>query len=876
MLKKLGDRIFKGFCHPDYYPDIKGDLEELYLEQKSSNKMVSDSRYLLEVVRLMRPGLMRPLFKNSKFKRTDMLYNYFKISLRNLGKHKVFTGINVIGLAFGLTAFLLINEYIRFERSYDQFFTDSDQLYRLTTDQVIDSVLGTRDAMSFHPSGKVLVEEFPEIVDYTTSCPFVSLITRHNDRVVNEENIIAADSNFLKIFDYKVLAGDRETMLDEPYSLVLTKSKAEAYFGDENPVGQSIQALGSFQRQFKVTGVIQDVPENTHYKYDLLMSLKSIQERLDDDAWSGYNYYTFLKILPSANIDELQAKVAPLSKKYLGEDSKLVFNIQPVESIHLYSDFTYEPEIHGSARSVDFMVVISVFIIIIAWVNYVNLSTARAVDRAKEVGLRKVIGAHKSQLINQFMFESLLVNFMGALLALFMAEILLPYFNQLIGKDIAVSVWNNIPFLKNLAIFFLIGTLISGIYPALVLSRFQPVTVLRGKFRNSKGGVMLRKGLVVVQFSASLVLIASTFIVTRQVQYMLSTDLGIDIDYVVGFSNPSYDSEREEEMTEKFKTFKDQLKSNPAISAVGMTSNLPGGGSSDINSSSGGVRIVGVTDRLDGTVYMQGNDPGFMETVGHELIYGRNFHENREVDSASLIVNEAFLRRLGIQDLESMLNEKVQFGRDPENRKWTIIGIVEDYHRTSLKSSVEPTVYWNWQRPGNTVVKLDPKNYEVGLEHIQATWESIFPGSPYSYIFLDERFERLYTEDKRFGKVFGTFSILAILVAVLGLFGLSAFMAMQRSKEVGVRKVLGASISGIVGLFFKDYLVLIIVSAVLGIPLTYFAMNAWLDNYANRIDFPWFLSILSIVIVGLLAFLTVGYQVMKVANMNPSKTLRYE
>ena len=804
-----------------------------------------------------------------------MIKNYFKISIRNLMKHRVFTAINVTGLAFGLTAFLLIGQYISFERSYDRQFTNSDEIYRLTTDQIVEGNLGTRDAMSFHPSGKVLKEELPEVLNYTTTRLTGNLVIRHGDRVIQEDNVCAADSNYFKLFDYEILAGNPETMLNEPNSLVLNESKAKAYFGDENPVGKSLFALGGRQRPFEVTGVIKDIPENTHLKYDMLMSLKSMQNRLDRDAWSGYNYYTYLQLQPGADIQALENKMPDLSRKYLGEETTLIFNLQPMVDIHLYSDFTYEPEIHGSADSVDFMVVISIFILIIAWVNYINLSTSRAIDRAKEVGLRKVIGAHKRQLMGQFLFESLLVNLFGAILAIGLSELFLPYFNQLLGKEITTHVWSNREFLTNLFMFFVIGTIVSGFYPAVVLSNFKPVVVLRGKFRNSKRGVLLRKGLVVFQFAASLALIASTFVVNKQVNYMLNKDLGIDIDYVVGFTNPSYSGEQEDEMREKFRLFKDELVAHSAILKAGMTSNLPGGGSSDINSMSGGVRLVGITERVQGTVYTQYNDELFIPTVKQEILFGRNF-DTRASDSSAVILNEAMVEKLGIANPEEVLNQKIQFGRDPENNKINVIGIVKNFQRSSMKNKVEPTCYFYYDQPGNSVVKLEQSNYKAGIAHLEETWRAFFPDAPLEFNFLDERFEKLYTEDKRFGDVFGTFSVLALVVAVLGLFGLSAFMAMQRTKEVGVRKVLGASTNQIFTIFFKDFLILIGISALLGLPLVYFSMTGWLEGYAHRIDFPWILSLTSVVIVTAFALITVGYQTFRVAIMNPSKTLKYE
>lgn len=876
MIKRLADKLFRWFCDPMFYPDIKGDLEELHhLNSKQYSEKYANRKFLKEVILLVRPAIIKTLSKNSIIYNA-MLRNYFKISIRNLLNHKAYSAINIIGLAIGLAAFLMISQYIRFERSYDKHLSNSDMLYRLTTDLIDGGVIKTRDAMSFHPSGQVLVDEMPEVLNYTTTNQLSEIVIRQNDEVRFEKRALAADSNFLKIFDYKILAGNLASTLNDPYNIVLTESKAKAYFGDGAAVGQSLELLGDFNRRFNVTAVIEDVPENTHYKFDILISLKSIQRRLDDDGWNGFNYYTYLKIDRQADMASLRSKLPTLSRKYIGEDSKLTFNLQPVEVIHLESNFTYEPEIHGSADAVNFLVIIAIFVLIIAWVNYINLSTARAIDRAKEVGLRKVIGAQKRQLIIQFMFESLIINFIGALIALVIAELSLPFFNQLIDKEIADHVWNDVTFLRTLTIFFLAGTIVTGSYPAFVLSKFTPVVVLKGKFRNSKDGVILRKGLVILQFTVSLVMIAGTLIVSKQMNYMRSKDKGFDINQTIGFRNPSAAQDEREASREKLLSFYDVLRSQSSIQAVGSTSNMPGGGSSDINSSSGGVKIVGLTDVLQATTYIQAFDQEFIKTMGMEILEGRTFNHDFAQDTAAIIVNTAFLDRFGISDYESILDEKIQFGLDPENRKRTIVGVLKNFNRTSLKSNIEPSCYLMNPASRYSVVKLNTSNSKEAIDQLDETWRRFFPNAPLDLVFLDQRFEQLYKEEKRFGSVFGSFSILAICVAMLGLFGLSSFMAIQRTKEVGVRKVLGASVVQIIGIFYKDFVALFGISSLVGIPSVYFVMNGWLGDYAYRIDFPWLLTFSALLLVVVFALVTVGLQTRKVAILNPAKSLKYE
>ena len=875
MIKRLADRFFRWFCHPDYFDEIQGDLEEMYQRGERQGERSAQWKYLFRVLGLFRPSLMRS-FSHYTLTNPAMFRSYLTISTRTLLRQKLFTTINILGLAIGLASFLLISEYVRFEESYDRFFTNADRIYRLSTVQRVNGEVGVKDAMTYHPAPKVLKDELPEVKEATVTYKFEELILRQNESVIQEKQAIAADSNFFKVFDYRIVQGSPETMLTKPYSLVLTESKAAFYFGDQDPLGQTIEVLGEFNRSFKVTGVIQDVPENTHYKFDMLVSDGSIRGQVENDGWNGFNYYAFVRLDPRAKSASIDDKLTALSKKHLGDETSLFFTLYPVTDIHLKSDYTYEAEAPGSERAVVFLRVISLFILLIAWVNYVNLSTARAVNRAKEVGLRKVVGAVKGQLIGQFLLEALLVNLVAALLALLVSELLLPYFNQLVGKVITSHVWNHPPFLRGLLIFFLLGTFVSGFYPALVLSGFRPVAVLKGKFRNSRSGTRLRKGLVVVQFAASVILIAATFIVFRQVQFMQGKDLGINVKYVVGFRMPSVENEQREANQIKMESFGEVLRAHTAIETVGGTSNLPGGDGADINSNVGAVRIVGLTDRLEGTTYAQLNDEYFLDAVGMQLLAGRNFDRNRVADSSVIMVNQAFFKRFNITDAESVVDKQVQFGKDQTNRKFNIIGVVKDFNRTSLKSTVEPTLYLPDYTPDNMVIKLRPEQYQQGLAYLQETWAEFFPNAPLEYSFLDDRFAALYEQDRRFGEIFGTFSGLAIFIAMLGLFGLSSFMAVQRTAEVGVRKVLGATVSSIVGIFYKDFLVLLGIAGLISLPVVYYGMNGWLQSYAYRIDFPWLLAGAALLIVVVFALLTVGYQVYKVAILDPAKTLRHE
>ncbi|MGB3466669.1 MAG: FtsX-like permease family protein [Cyclobacteriaceae bacterium] len=879
MMKRWADRLFRWYCHPDYYPDIKGDLEELYDRHVESGVKSPELKYVMDVLMLFRLSLIRPVLTNSIIN-TAMILNYLKVSMRNLLRHKVYASINIIGLAIGLSGFLLISQYVSFENSYDRFFDNPDQLYRISTIELAEGGVQVKDAMTSYSTGEVLENEIPEIVSHTVTKKISEVILRNGNVVFKENATISADSAFLDHFTYKVIHGDKDALFSDPLSVVLTESKAKTYFGDVNPVGKTLRLLSPMKASLNVTGVIEDVPPNTHYNFDIMISDKSLAEMNDYKNWNYTNYYVYVKVRPDADMAQLDEKINVQVKKIYGDDTTDRWDINAVKDIYLTSDYTYEPQIQGNAKTVGFLRIISLLILAIAMINYINLSTARAVDRAKEVGLRKVVGAYKYQLIIQFLFESFLVNLLGAFLALVLSELLLDYFNQLVGKQLVENIWNNGPFLIKLVLFVSVGTIISGIYPAIVLSGYKPVTVLKGKYSHSKSGILLRKALVITQFSASLVLIAATLVVFRQVNFMKHKDMGIDIDHVLTVSVPRSGANTQEEYdvyVKKFNSLKNEFKNFSAITSIGGTSCLPGSENSEISSTTNKMMIVGMSDPYQATTYLQWIDEGFIETMDLDMIAGRGFEKSRGSDSSAILVNESFLSRMSIKDISEVVGKKLKMGDDDDDPDFfNIIGVVSDFNRTSLKSSVEPTLYLPNYNARDLVIKVQPGQYSESVDFLESKWDDYFPGSPFIYSFIDEKYALLYDQDERFGNVFAVFSGFAILVAMMGLFGLVSFMAVQRTKEVGIRKVLGASIGNIIAIFYRDFIILLLLSAVIGIPAVYLSMSSWLDNYAYRIDFPWLLALLSLLVISVFALVTVGYQTYKVAILDPSKTLKYE
>jgi len=809
-----------------------------------------------------------------------MIRNFVKIAFRSLLKNKAFTLINIFGLFIGLTAFLLIYAYVSFEQGYDQHHQDAERIYRVTTWNIADGVGTNKDAMSFSPMGSAMMDDIAGVEQYTTTMKlYESLIFKVGDELVNENDVIAADERFFDIFSYKLTNGE-ENPFKDPNSLVLTKSAAMRLFGHGNPVGETMEVRGIHAGTFKITGVMDDPPGNTHYKFKVLMSFKTIEDRAQEDGWRGFNFYTYVKLSKGTTREQVLAQLPAIKDKFLPPELTLGFFLQPLTDIHLEAGYTYEAEPSGNARTVGFLLVIALFIIVIAWVNYINLSTAKAMDRAKEVGLRKVVGAGKFQLIVQFLLESLFINLFAAILALTALQLLGPVYNNLLGKDLTQAVWTSGSLVQLLLGITVVGSLLSGFYPAMVLSSFKPITALKGKLRDSSGGILLRKGLVVFQFVASLILIAGTTIVYMQIDYMKSRDLGVDIDHAITLRMPPHDPEQRDEYHQKYERLRSELERSPNVMGVATASAIPGGGRNSISGSAGGLSIEGVTEvnranRADCYI-----DNHFFAAIGAEIIAGRNYFDPQSADRAkNIIVNEALLDHLGFEGTpEEALNLRLKFGGETSERMKTIIGVVKNYNRRSLKDDIEPTVFHLGYDDFMTslVVKLSASDLTTTLAAVKEEWLQTFPNVPFDYSFMDQNFDAAYKEDQQFGSIFGTFSILAMAIAGLGLLGLSSFIAIQRSKEIGVRKVLGASVANIVKLISKDFLLLVGIAFLIGSPLVYLIMDGWLDNYAFRIDLPlWTLPVSGFVLL-LITFLTVAYQTARAASANPVDTLRFE
>lgn len=835
-----------------------------------------------------------------------MIRTYLKVAYRNLIRNKVFSLINILGLAIGMSACFLIVQYVGFESGYDSFHKDADRIYRVIVTG------GTNNTATNHPgAGPALANDFPEVEAFTRAVHqsiFSGSVSswsytdeQNNHKAFNEERIYDVDSNFFSVFSFPFIHGDPQNAFPDKSSVVISESTSRKYFGNENPLGKTLISDGG--RAFHVTGVFEDMPDNSHLKFDIVVSFF-----LSDGWGGGWNhswdwkwpeYYTYVRLASASSRESVEAKLPSFVEKYLGDLMETVakrytFELQPLTDIHLTSSgLTKNTEVPGNKNAIYFLSIIAVLILVIAWINYVNLSTSKSIERSREVGVRKVAGASKGQLIRQFLFESAVVNLLAISLSFCIVSVALPFFNQLTGKHMGDWIVD-LPLLTKPGFWlaagavFIFGSFCAGLYPAFALSSFRIVTVLKGKYFGTRSGVNLRKVLVGSQFAISVALIAGTIVVFRQITFMQSQDLGYAKNQLLVVKSPrvfQFSSDTVFDLS--VQAFKTELLRNPGIQNVSATSEIPGKLIPQLNA----IRNADEGTQDNTIVYHYYVDQNFIPTYGIELLAGRNFREDdrledpetrADLDAQSLgvpiIVNERVVHDLGYQHPDEAINQLVRFGLGP--RDWTgeIIGIVANHHQQSLRGSYDPILFF--PSPNSIgqylTFNITVSNAARSIEAIEERYSAIFPGNPFEYFFLDEFFNHQYAADQQFGRVFGLFSTLALIVAGLGLFGLSTFMISQRTKEIAVRKVLGATISSMVALFSKDFVQLIIIANIIALPLVYFGVNQWLDSFAFRVGIGWMMFVFPAAMLLLIALATVGIQTLRTGSDNPIKSLRTE
>ncbi len=800
-----------------------------------------------------------------------MFKNYLTSLWRYISKNKAFTLINVAGLVMGMLACMLITQYVLHELSYDNFLDKKDQIFRIQLDRYNKGELSTRWAAGCAGIGPDLKANFPEVRNYVRLANLKSTLSA-GETFFKEDNMYFASEDFFKVFSIRLIEGTDSLVLKDPFKIVVSQSLGKKYFGNEYPVGKVLKANG--KTDYEITGVFEDLPVNTHMKIDALGSFNSLIKLWKDPitSWQWDGFMTYILLDEKADPKIVETKLPAFVQKQEGENLKndnadMVFHLQPVSSIHLDSDFMMEFKPNGDRQSVYFLSVVAILILLIAWINYINLSTAKSIERAREVGVRKVMGGFRSQLIQQFLTESFLLNCFAMTLAITFVFILTPWFSNLTGRSLGYELFQQKFFWLLLIVLMIVGALLSGLYPAFVLSSFRPVEVLKGKFKNSDRGVWLRKGMVVAQFVASITLMVSTFTVYRQISYMRNQDLGIDIQQTVVLNSPTVTDSTYEQ---KFSVFKEKIVQHSEVISVTASSAVPGG-QPDWNA--GGIRRLSQREDEANQYRVIMMDGDFIKGFGLEVLTGRGFSNELANESKNVLLNESAYHLMGFQKIEEAINDYIYFWGDT----FKIVGIVKNYHQESLKKAFDPLVFRYSSSPnGFYSIKFNTNQVKKSMLQFESAWKEVFPGNPFNYFFLDDHYNQQYQTDEQFGNVFGIFSGLAIFIASLGLFGLSSLTALQRTKEIGIRKVLGASLFSILRLISKDYILLIGIAITLSIPLARLILSSWLEDFAYRISLSLWLFLIPSCAVVVIALLTVSFHTLKAAMTDPVKSLRYE
>jgi putative ABC transport system permease protein len=807
-----------------------------------------------------------------------MLKNYFKIAFRNLMKHRLISFINLSGLAIGLTCCMLILAYILNELSYDKYNKNADRIYRVTRsfnnqDGVVSLNLSTI-APAFGP---YLLTDFPDIQKMTRIYPQGSTAIHYGDKIFNEPDVYCADENFFDVFTQKMVAGNPKTALSEPFSIILTEEAAKKYFGNENPMNKSLRLMNLFN--LKVTGIYKRFPENSYMHPEVMISFSTLNDTSVYGAenlrtsWGNNSFFTFL-LMPENYPVQNMVKQFPAfvdrrmpHSNYNGKNPSLFtkLGLQKLTDIHLRSHTDYEAETNGDITRVYIFSSIALFILLIACINYMNLSTARSALRAREIGIRKVIGARKNELIFQFLSESVLICWFALIIALLLTWLALPWLNKLTGQQIPLSILLKSQIIIPLLVTpFIIGVL-SGIYPALFMSSFQPIKTLKGLFKAS-GSISFRKVLVVTQFAISIVLIITTAVVFQQLHFMQEKSLGFNKDQVLIIP---YNVD----ISKNYTAFRNTLLSNSSIKDVSCSSRIPSGRLLD---NMGASTLSGDSLRPVNTdIKYVAIDYDFIPTYGMHVAGGRNFSRDFGTDTSGYILNEAAVKALG-WNAQNAIGKEFKYG----SRKGQIIGVVNDFHFESMHQQIVPLVMLMFPPSINQFnyvsIKITGGNIQSSLNHLEATWRKLLPDEPYEFNFLDDKFGKLYQSEQKQGTIFIIFACIAIFIASLGLFGLSAFAITQRVKEIGVRKVLGANVGSIVTLLSKDFLKLVMVAALIAFPVAWLAMHSWLSDFAYRISMQWWVFVLAGILAAAIALATISFQAIKAATANPVKSLRTE
>lgn len=870
-------QFLRWFCREDYLDEVEGNLLEIFQKESLSDPRKAKRQFTLNVIRHLRPEYLK-LFHRQQTSTSyfsAMISNYIKLAFRNLTKRATFSFINIVGLAFGICACLVILNYIDFETSYDNFHVNASELYRINRTYIQNGDRGMPNTKTTYALGPALMQDLPEVKRYIRVHDGRSVVTYQpsNGQAIafHEDNILVADSTFFEAFTFAPIAGSLAHSLDNPNSIVLSETVWHKYFGYTDAIGKTLNLSGGrMDGLYTVTAIMKDVPQNSHFSFDMVVPMHNIflsQQYKKDDGWAWNNFNTYIQLNNSNSIWSAEQKLPDFCKRWMDPkwtayNGHAELRLQPLLNIHL------EPGLRNDVEAVNrstiyFFGVIAAFILFIAWINYVNLSTARAMERSREVGIKKAIGALRSELMTQFLFESLLINLIAVGLAMILAMLLLPVLSDLTGKTLSFK-FSDVNFWVALISLFIVGTFASGVYPAFVLSSFRITKAIK---KVSDRGFSMRKALVVFQFVSSIVLIAGTFLVYRQIKFMQSQDTGLQMDQMLVIKGPGI--LKWEQAQKVAVTFKNEARKIPGVEKIASSGAVP----SQEHNWGADIYKAGApaTDaRLVSVVFV---DPDFVPTYDIEVVAGHNFNIQSKTDMKSAVINEAAVSALSLGTIEEALNQQIMFDGDSVN----IIGVVKNFNWNSLKADYTPYMFSAGETiPVEFSVHLRGGSIQTSIEALEKLYKDLMPGEPFEYKFLDDTFNMQYKADQQFGNIFGMFAALAIAICCLGLWGLASFTTSQKLKEIGIRKILGASARSLAYLLVRQFVVLIALSAVVAIPLAWYGMDSWLSSFAFRIGIGWELFVIPILTLTVIALATVGLQIRRGVIMNPADVLRSE
>jgi putative ABC transport system permease protein len=804
-----------------------------------------------------------------------MLINYFKVALRNIARYKIFSVINVAGFSIGIACCILIFLFINDELNYDRFHKNADRIYRVYEYGKINGE-EINIAQTPTPMGHALSQDFPEIESYTRITAASSTVIKYQNKSFTENKFINADPTFFKVFSAKFIEGEPNTALSKPNSVVITKSISNKYFGDVSPIGKVINVDN--YRDYVVTGLIEDSPANSHFHYNLLGSLETFAFS-KSTSWLGENFYTYVLIKNGSDIDELKKKINQYARNHIGTQmqgalgmsieqfevagNKVLYGLQPLTSIHLNSHLKFEIETNGNILYVYVFSAIAIVILLIACINFVNLATSRSEKRAKEIGIRKTLGSSRAKLVLQFITESVLISILAVILSVIIVMLSLPFFNNVANKEISLNFLTSLSTLASILIFSVLVGAAAGIYPALFLSSIQPTYILKRGSQKGSGRFILRNGLVVFQFAISIILIIGTLIISSQLNYLQTKNLGFKKEQLVVLNlTPG--------MTSGMKSFTHELESNPKIINVSNSTTIPG----SIINCNGYLKKDAPANKLYDAMCFTYCDYDFIKTYNIKMKEGRFFSQDYSSDTTAVVLNESAARIFGERNLVGKF--LVNYDR---TKTYKIIGIIKNYNFKSLHDNIEPLIIHLFKTASVgkfLTIRISADDYGSSISFIEKTWKKYANGDVFDYKFLDDNLQSLYESEQRTGKIVTAFAVLSIFIACLGLLGLVFFITEQKKKEIGIRKVLGSSTTGIIIMLSNEFVKWVLMANLIAWPIAYYFMNNWLQDFAYRINISLWIFIISGLSALFIAITTVIFQAIKAAIANPIESLKYE